>query len=116
MDAITYIQHHGIGLYAVDGQLKAYPRQRLTVDLRSFIRDHRDTIIEGLKTPDLQVTARNILALTRQEMNALRVELADADEADPWREFDREAFRIAEEKLSKRTRHVDASSERSVAA
>jgi hypothetical protein len=109
MDALTYVQHHGVGLYISEGdRLKVYPSSRLDANLRLFIRDHRAAIIERLKTPDLRVTVGNILALAPHEVEELRAEIEAAPDDDPWIEFDREALQLAEVQLVKRRERMEA--------
>lgn len=107
MDSMTYVQRRGVGLYVDGGQLKAYPRQRLTPELRSFIKDHRDELIDRLKTPDIDVTVGNILALTAREVEELRAETVASSGEDPWLAFDRDALRIADIQLAKRCAQTD---------
>jgi hypothetical protein len=105
MDAIRYVQSRGLRLYVDGGRLKVYPRQRLTPELRSFIKDHRENLIQRLATPDVDLTVGNILALTPDELEQYRQELAAAPADDPWIGHDRQALRIA---MSHQTERSDA--------
>lgn len=96
MDAIRYVQRRGVGMHVdAEGRLRAYPAHRVDVSLNTFIRDHRDQIIAALVTPDIDTTIGNFLALSPEEREQYRQELAAASDDRPYIEHDREAYRRA---------------------
>src|SRR4051794_30850913 len=102
MHAMTYVQRRGVGLYVDGDRLRAYPTTRIDIALRSFIRGHREEIIRALQEPDITTTVGNILALSAEEVDELRGEIADAPDDSTWIEHDREALRLAEDQLARR--------------
>jgi len=112
MDPVLYVQRRGVGMYrdyAEDGSLilRAYPVQRLTIEIKSFIRDHKGELLKLLETPDLDYTVGNILALQPHEVEELRAEVAEKSPNDPWYHHDQEALRRAEPVLARRQQQAE---------
>lgn len=105
MEPLRYIQIYGVGLYAWNGALKAYPADRITPELRSFIREHRDDLIAALEVPDIETTLGNILTLHPHEVEELRAEIAATPFDDPNLDHDRAALAKADPILAKRGPH-----------
>ena len=52
MEHVVWLGARGIKLLMNDGQLLATPRARISDEIRAYIREHRDAIVEVLMSPD----------------------------------------------------------------
>lgn len=91
------LDYRGIDVRLEGARLIARPRHgALPDDMRSFIRHFRDRIVAFLQERErLAETVANIIALSPEEREEYRWELAAADDDRPDIDHDREAWRIA---------------------
>lgn len=52
MEHVVWLGARGLKLHMADGQLIVTPKTRISDELRSYIREHRDVIVETLLSPD----------------------------------------------------------------
>lgn len=52
MEYVVWLGARGIRLSVNDGQLLATPKARISDEIRAYIREHRDAIVEVLMSPD----------------------------------------------------------------
>lgn len=45
MEALNYLRSHGFGAFVRSGHLHVWPSRKLTNELRSWIRNHREELI-----------------------------------------------------------------------
>lgn len=107
MDAVLYVQNHGLGIcreYTDDGtvRLNVYPADRLTPRLRSFIRDHRDDLLELLSVPNIDHMVGNLLALPQEGRDGFRAEVEARGPEDELYDMDMDALQRAETVLAMR--------------
>lgn len=110
MDSIHYLHRRRIGLNLNSGTtpptLEAWPRHRLTLELKAFIRDHRDALIAAMQAAitsgALDVTVGNMLALDDAQFEELRAEIAATTDDDPFAGHDRAAFALADQRRLRR--------------
>jgi hypothetical protein len=100
MDIVTYLSNRGVSLVHENGRLLASPKERITLEIKGIIRNHRAEIITLLEAHRFQETVYNILQLTPEELVQYRQELAAAPADDPWLDHDRRALRIADQRMS----------------
>lgn len=95
---LRILRFHGVSVRVVDGQLVArFPESTpFPDDMRSFIRHFRDRLVAYLLEEErLAETVTNILALTPEEQEQYRRELAAAPFDQEHIQHDREAWRRA---------------------
>lgn len=109
MDPVLHLQHRGVGIHldtsdAGETVLKAYPADRITEQLRVFIREHRDEITALLVVPEVEYMVGNLLALPPEGREGFRREVDARGPADEFYDIDTDALRRMDALLEQRVK------------